>query len=535
MSIEDYIPISRRAMDAGQSNSMDGYSKGMKGQQRPELPTGSARSQILLNDPNTDHIYLKVTPNLFTAEKLHLFEAIDMYTSFIKCAKFLENGERLHNLSWRIMNKSLLKEHDINRSKTRDGVKNLYNVINPANQKGLLGSLNNGEKNQNIKAGSNHVLKRDQYVESAREETEVTAANPRPHSEGYGEKNTSVNETISRRVLSSTNVVPSGDPKFVRTASLFACGNHNYGHGSNATHGQLNQLSLFAQKSEEIGAQGKQQHQNHQHNGNTVHSLFYSSDDEESDWDSISEDSFLYDDDDYEDEFYEKQWDKLMFNKNKINSPSISPPHCGGDDEGNGSGGEIKKSLLSDLFLHKAPRSNGIVSPNTSINSIGPIISRKSSAAATGASNVTALGSLSSSPSQSKINGLSEILNGNGLVSNLTLPAQTIRRISRRGSFSSIASESTRERYNHESNAPPTAQTILPTALSTHMFPPNTVRHKRMNSIQCTSIHGGLSNECFRKECVEIPCKNRNNGLLKTRMELSAEEIFNKEYQYTRK
>ncbi|PAK98122.1 hypothetical protein B8W96_12345, partial [Lentilactobacillus parakefiri] len=64
---------------------------------------------------------MKVTPTLFTQDKLPLFDSLDLYTSLIKCSKFMEQGERLHNLSWRIINKSLLKDQNINKSKKRDG------------------------------------------------------------------------------------------------------------------------------------------------------------------------------------------------------------------------------------------------------------------------------------------------------------------------------------------------------------------------------------------------------------------------------
>ena len=96
------------------------------------------RFQMLHSSSNVeherDHTFLKVTPTLFTQDKLPLFDSLDLYTSLIKCSKFMEQGERLHNLSWRIINKSLLKDQNINKSKKRDGVRNLYNVINPIKQ-----------------------------------------------------------------------------------------------------------------------------------------------------------------------------------------------------------------------------------------------------------------------------------------------------------------------------------------------------------------------------------------------------------------
>lgn len=61
--------------------------------------------------------FLKVTPNLFTPERLNLFDDVELYLTLIKASKCVEQGERLHNISWRILNKAVLKEHNINRSK----------------------------------------------------------------------------------------------------------------------------------------------------------------------------------------------------------------------------------------------------------------------------------------------------------------------------------------------------------------------------------------------------------------------------------
>jgi len=71
----------------------------------------------------------------------------------------------------------------------------------------------------------------------------------------------------------------------------------------------------------------------------------------------------------------------------------------------------------------------------------------------------------------------------------------------RKNSFSSIASDRTKTRYKHESNAPPTASTLLPTALSTHMFLPNA--HQRRMKPKLTSVietdSGNVSTENSRK------------------------------------
>lgn len=108
-----------------QSNSKKTQPNGLK-----ELPSG-LRNQEKPGSKRNE--FLKVAPSLFTPEKLPLFDSLDLYTALIRSSNHLEQGERLHNLSWRIMNKALLKEHELNKSKKRDGVKNLYRVINPAN------------------------------------------------------------------------------------------------------------------------------------------------------------------------------------------------------------------------------------------------------------------------------------------------------------------------------------------------------------------------------------------------------------------
>lgn len=75
-------------------------------------------------------------------------------------------------------------------------------------------------------------------------------------------------------------------------------------------------------------------------------------------------------------------------------------------------------------------------------------------------------------------------------------------------------------KHLYESNAPLTAQTILPTALSTHMFLPNNIHQQRM----AIATGGSTRHRLLRRESMDIPSKNRNTGFLKTRMEISEEE-----------
>ena len=99
-----------------------------------------------------------------------------------------------------------------------------------------------------------------------------------------------------------------------------------------------------------------------------------------------------------------------------------------------------------------------------------------------------------------------------------------------------------RGRVQHESNAPLTAQTILPTALSTHMFLPNNVHQQRMAAAAAAATTTTTTTSTTaaptaasppaplkpklggRRLSMDIPSKNRNSGFLKTRKEISVEE-----------
>lgn len=92
----------------------------------------------------------------------------------------------------------------------------------------------------------------------------------------------------------------------------------------------------------------------------------------------------------------------------------------------------------------------------------------------------------------------------------------------RKNSFSSIASDRTRTRFKHESNAPATASTLLPTALSTHMFLPNAHQRKstrsKLASVLEAESGNTSSNEPSRKNSeaeesnvntkIELPMKS---------------------------
>ncbi|AET40141.1 Mks1p Ecym_5386 [Eremothecium cymbalariae DBVPG len=610
------------------------------------------RTRVLLNDPNTDHIYLKVTPNLFTQEKLHLFESMDMYTSLIKCAKFMENGERLHNLSWRILNKSLLKDNDINKSKKRDGVRNLYNVINPAKQSNLLPvaspktaqprsqqlrRYNQERSPQNSFSYVSLHQQKDGSLHSTdgspiRERVAATSSGNRnraatslqvqgqmlrkapvflPHSfakggseatgsklnqdpaANYGrEKIFYIDKTPSPEPPSTRDLHSPSDPVLKRTPSLFVAGNSNGNLGcaavasaasaatttmtatstiattttassvnSGNTLGRRSTRSLLDTRNQSLFTQKPGGLNDMVHDASTKgqitrHELLLSSEDEESDWDSMSDDSDLYDDDEFEEEeYYEKQWDELMFTKNKHNNSSdeslLSATHDfrntpDGDVTTSRTGGvEVKKSLLSDLFLHQLPHTsmtttnnddqNNSSNSNNSkipINGNNSLISRKVSVVSRNeTSNITVNGAVTPSSFKNTSSYLEQHFSNENAAPTPSTTSHSSVKHGSRGSFSSVISDSTRERYLHESNAPLTAQTILPTALATHMFIPNGIHQQRMIARHSILIPTGPSTTFkTRKESMDIPSKNRNNSFLKTRMELSEEESFSRVY-----
>lgn len=295
--------------------------------------------------------------------------------------------------------------------------------------------------------------------------------------------------------------------------------------------------------------------------------LFFSSEDEDDEDDTDWDDDSLYDeeedehfDDEEEDTYYRRQWDKLLFTKNQGHQSASASTSGNATPTSNSSHDPIKRSLLSGLFLNEQLNSynNGTQTHNNSNDkletkresplSLQPVSSSQSALSVSApkatpkkkniqratleTSNVTAVGSVT--PPQRSIS------NSGGLPIGFQRSATN----SNRGSFSSIASESTRERYIGESNAPPAAQTILPTALSTHMFLPNNIHQQRMAAIAASgsltmvspradaqpSVIHEFKKKQARRESMDIPSKNKNKTSLKTRVEISEEEKFSRVY-----
>lgn len=226
--------------------------------------------------------------------------------------------------------------------------------------------------------------------------------------------------------------------------------------------------------------------------------LIFSSDDsfsDESDWSSVSDS----DREDLDDSEYKKQWKRTEFKRGEKVLPRPS----------------VKRSLLSGMFLNELPKQEAQSQPHIkhkdNLEIAHPPIS-----ASISTTNVNATGFVneqhdvdiksklavqeSSSPSltqlisKSALN-LSNYFSGGGAGSN-----------GRKNSFSSIASDRARQKFRQESNAPPTASTLLPTALSTHMFVPNV--HQRAKSKLTSVQENNESNETSRKNSepvIEVP------------------------------
>lgn len=249
---------------------------------------------------------------------------------------------------------------------------------------------------------------------------------------------------------------------------------------------------------------------------------------DESDWSSVSES----DDEEYDNKL-KQEWENLAFRRK--DEMAISKP-------------QIKRSLLSGLFLNELDHSNphhhhhlhhhqhhqhhhiphaqpksGTITPaesdlSSSISSQLQIKHRHS--AASDALELTSAAAPSViSTSHINVSGLvnneepysekhtdlkaklSEHTDPNpsssfsNLISKSALNLSNYFAHHRKNSFSSIASDRTRLKFKHESNAPPTASTILPTALSTHMFLPNA--HQKAKSKLAAVIESSSNTKTF--------------------------------------
>ncbi|CEP20631.1 unnamed protein product [Cyberlindnera jadinii] len=262
-----------------------------------------------------------------------------------------------------------------------------------------------------------------------------------------------------------------------------------------------------------------------------IREIMFSSDDsfsDESDWSSVSEDLASEDEQDIN-----EQWKRTVFKRE--DSKAQKP--------------QIKRSLLSGLFLNEMQSEEAyqqrpqppLKASTTSVSSknssdgyeilstsaASGIVVKHRSNPLTESNNLernTAEPVTSISTTHAIASGLLHEPNSSAdlkttldqqhqpssSLSHLTKSALHLTNYfssQRKNSFSSIASDRSRMKFKHESNAPPTASTLLPTALSTHMFLPNA--HQRAKS-RLTAVAESESNEPSRKTSTDggIPSKD---------------------------
>lgn len=524
--------------------------------------------------------YFKITPSLFTPERLDSFNSIDLYTSLIQASHKLEHGARLNNISWRIINKALLKHHSINKSKKRDGVKNIYYILNPNSDitRKEISTQNNIPGNSLSLNGSS---------QSSRKTTPQPQLQPQAPQDTQKLLRTSQEPSSTAALFQKYQLqqkqIRKEDPKnivkgFDTTAIISTL------PGRNKSDSPLNNLTSQSKKlplpRQDSLFQAKTNESSSFFNNRQDNKMFFSSEDEYSDWNSISDedndddDDFYNEDDedtdrynggeDDDDQYYKSQWDKLMFTKNDNNIRSPSSMRYTGNNNSNNNSEPAKKSLLTGLFSNESrsssfeipshnsipknnlPSNRNSIQTNFSISHSHTPIDKTNNLQSEKTIPITNNGVPTNSvtPPPLQTSGMNyappiEMIIKKSQPSNSTTNTQVHSRTS---SFGSIVSSSLKGRYLHESNAPLTAQTILPTALSTHMFLPN-IHQQRIAAAAAASIseavalttstssqtdpsinNGLRPRVSSRRTSMDIPSKNRNSGFLKTRMEISEEE-----------
>ncbi|KAL3230102.1 Negative regulator of RAS-cAMP pathway [Nakaseomyces bracarensis] len=644
-----YIPTLELPPASNSNIKFSNDSNGIKSKLDSKAKSSTSINQINLGNNSDDKSnqsqksgdFLKVSPNLFTPERLYLFDTLDLYLTLIKASNTVQQGDRLGNLSWRILNKALLRNKDINSSKKRDGVKNMFHILNPMNQPASGNAMSNlgGKKlgqdqvrtsenrvrqpvvrpmetlhsnSKNVaKNKSNENLHRtvsqpdnQQHLVKERQHKSTTALfqkhnqaerstshtnsgdgnnNPRMYfNKQYAQiqqvskkenpqmivtgfdtnmvivRKTTTNESLHNKRSKSRSKSPAD------IATRKSTHKRTTSNASSNSSKHENKHSIF--KHESLFGKPKQaQSDDSNGNGKRDNKIFFSSEDEdESDWDSVSDSSEFYTDDieddeegenyndEDDDQYYKKQWDKLLFSKGNhmdkkasSNSPEnldnlhpLDKLHSASQPQ------QLRRSLLSGLFHNESSNSSLKSSKEISDHSEKPNApSHQSSASTTLSSpnypinssqhkptiettNITAIGSVT--PPQNTFIEPSQFIRETLTRTSSNMQSNT----SRRGSSSSIVSSNTSARYLHESNAPLTAQTLLPTALATHMFLPNSVQQQRKAVAAAVAQREGR--RLTRRESMDIPIKNVKNSALKTRMEISEEERYQRSHNTRR-
>ncbi|CCE63629.1 hypothetical protein TPHA_0F01450 [Tetrapisispora phaffii CBS 4417] len=587
-------------------------------------------------DKSNNEKFLKISPNLFTHERLHLFDSMDLYLDLMKInsiftksntnyTSIMEQGDRLNNISTRILNKSLLKDKQLNKSKKKEGVKNMYHILNSS----LMQAVNNGTSNNitqkqtlnthdtsasNITTIANSKIVRQPVVVSVTSNTSNHGAifhdtnTENKNSDNIQNKSRDYESQINLQRIHSRPRTRQEDPDVVVKGfdtttvivrkSPSTIDNNNIitpvskQSSSNVDQHLHKQNSLFSNLNTYHNTTtndniNKQINIKDDNRGNTSvgtssalgfqaqnknSKLFFSSADEDSDCDAFSDtedDDDDEDDDDFdslyeeeiEDKYMKKKWDNMIFSKKNTgdlsNNSSASTNKSSTDP--------IKKSLLSGLFLNNMNKETkdqfkGEINKEDSelikTSSTSPGMGHRSKLTMEKIKSkeisgkfTDLLGSDLSKISNNSTNYINDI-NKSGSNSAIDTPTiktfnvnalgamspprdaissfdpQAFRSSTRtRSSFSSIVSEFTSERYIHQSNAPPSAHTILPTALSTHMFLPNNIHQQRLAASSMNKSRSFFE-QGSRRESIDIPSKSRNSVSIKTRVEIKEEEPF---------
>ena len=617
---------------------------------------------------NTDTQFYKVAPGLFTPQRLDAFESVELYTSLIQASRRLENGTRLENISWRVLNKAMCRGRQgasantntntnandpaqrtcasVPGPKKRDGVRSIYYILNPQNQTQLAAKAQQQpqqpqpQKAARSPAPSYKPLTTAELFQRYKPQPkQATREDPQNITEGFdtsamatataasatlANSSAAVGETVRGRSGARASAAPAAPAATASTPSLFNS------HTNTAQHTPTHSSSFFNQNS--AGAQNNK--------------IFFSSEDEYSDWNSISDDDGDYDDDDFygdddrasaatpstngkhqgslrsvggsaakagtaaeenssagggqarrrhslqrgrrhhgarndtddfddddfddnefddedDDQYYRKQWDKLMFTKTShphAHSQRASGNSAASSAASNYSTDHTKKSLLSGLFSNESANGTGasgasaanspiLSRPRSNTNTRGHSHGNAEHSADTGEPSVAVSLTPPGVSANSRTSGQLPVAPRKAqALTSTTQPPQpsvsTARTHSRTSSFSTVTTPTSvsgsmlrRDRPHHESNAPLTAQTILPTALSTHMFLPNSVHQQRMAAAAASTTGTTTTTTTTssstaqpmpklggRRLSMDIPSKNRNSGFLKTRMEISVEE-----------
>ncbi|KAG7831966.1 hypothetical protein KL920_000301 [Ogataea angusta] len=471
--------------------------------------------------------------------QLDFGNVLTLWTTLIKSSDVIKNGKRLENISWRVVNRNILLKNDFNKNdfsaliqissgkvehpitKARKHSKQAF-----SSETSRTKSPASVETEQSTKEITTNVSDSEQISEDERhsdESKKLTQKNlhhqqslihktpdkakqsrghmffientPSPEAEGGSSKSPpspKVKSLFSQPVNDEKPPTESPQkpaPRHIecdrslerlnQQHALYGTSKTNTAVHSPQSETQRSQVSLFDNKA------GKQ--------AVTKQHIMFSSDDEisdGSDWSSMSGDSDLDDDDEGEEE-------QLNFSKTNIQKPAERP--------------QMKRSLLSGLFLDKMgnevseksrencrPKSKSpglVVSP-----SFGPVDRPETSRASTSAFKVNALADVVTSPTE-KTKSLAQRKMASSPVPTADHQRPTMTRDNSSNNphlFSksaislasflannrrphATASEVHNGHYDrhHESNAPPTAATLLPTALSTHMFLPTMNLHRQ--------------------------------------------------------